>query len=199
MPRKGDTSMSSSNPRRRVRTMIIGTAATALTALGLVLAFSGGGVGADFTSSAPVVGSANAGTLDLGVSGSLSFDKLVPGVPQTSSVTLTNTGTVAGTVITIGAPVTVNNWSLPSGHTPDFSQVVVTVANSNLPANTPLTELPSVITLDGGINAATDANHPGTKTLTVTLEILDESPAVNNALQGASVTGSVTATESTGH
>jgi hypothetical protein len=37
------------------------------------------------------------------------------------------------------------------------------------------------------------------KSLTVTVEILDKTAAVNNPLQGASVTGSATATASTGH
>lgn len=184
-------------PRRRLAIAALALAVAGATA-GVALVASGGAVGANFTSSAPVHGSANAGNLKAGVVGTLNYVNLIPGLShaQTQTVTLTNDGDVPATTVTIGAPVTVDNWTLPNagGQTPDFSQVVVTVADSNLAPNTPITQLPPTITLNGGVPAATDPNHPGTLNLTVTVGILDRAPAVNNLLQGASVTGSVTAT-----
>ncbi|HEY5695590.1 MAG TPA: hypothetical protein VIQ80_02035 [Candidatus Saccharimonadales bacterium] len=195
-------SSQSRNPRRPSRRVVVAISAVlALVGLGF-LATGGGVVGADFTSSTKVSVAAGAGTLTLGSSGKVQFVNLVPGTPQTSSVVLTNSGSLPGKVVTIGAPVTVKNWALPNAAnlgSVDFSQVVVTVANSNLPAETPLTALPSTITMNSGIGAATDANHPGTLVVAVTVKIKDLDPAVNNPLQGASVAGEVTGTASTGH
>lgn len=186
-------------PRRRVKALIAATLAAAAIAVGVSLASSGGAVGADFTSSVQVNGSAKAGTEVAGVSGPLSFSNLIPGTPQTSTVDLTNAGTVPGKLVTIGAPVGVTGWTLPNaGNQPvDLSQVVVTVADSPI-VNVPLTQLPTTIQLNSGIGAASDPNHPGTLKLSVTLEILNKSSAVNNPLMGASVAGWFTATFSTG-
>lgn len=171
---------------------IVAGIAAALAVAGGALVLSGGNVTANYSAKAPVVLHADAGKLQLTATGTVSAGKLIPGRPQSSTVTFTNPGNVAGDTLTIGMPVSVQSWTVPAGQTPDWSQVYVSVPGSvNLDTPTPVTSAPTQVQL-GGIAAG------GARNVTFVIELRSAGnnaagDAKDNQFQGVSVDATATA------
>jgi hypothetical protein len=183
----------STNTRRRRFALAAGAAATVLAAVGGFLAFGGGATSANYSASAPVNVHLDGGVLKLTAAGNLNFTKLVPGVTQTQTVTFNNPGNVPADHLKIGLPVSVSDWHVPAGQTPDWSQLQVSV--DGVLAATSVTSAPTSVDM-----GALGVSDPKTVTVRVTLVSAGDNPAgdaKDNQFQGVSLTGQVTGTART--
>ena len=176
--------------RRRIMTATLGLLALGAAIGGGFLAFGGNDVSANYSSTADVTASADGGTLDLKSTSSISFQKLIPGRPQSQTISFNNEGNVAGDSLTINLPTTASA-TVPTGQNPDWNQVYVSVPGYLNP--TPITSVTTVNIGSIGAKGSTTA----TRTVTVTLELRSAGnnpagDAKDNMFQGVVVSGVLT-------